>query len=67
MALPSRAMGVILLFMAAVVPHRAAGETQDYAEELFLRHLPDGRVLAVFEFATAWLVPPLAFSRTDRS
>ena len=34
---------------------------QNHSEELFLKHLPDGRVFAHFEFATTWNVHPLRF------
>ena len=39
-----------------------AQKGQELQEELFLKHLPDGRVLAHFEFTTAWHIHPLAFS-----
>ncbi len=39
---------------------RVEGE-QNHSEELFLKHLPDGRVFAHFEFVTTWDVHPLRF------
>ena len=36
---------------------------QDFAEQLFLKHLPDGRVLASFEFTTTWDIHPLTFTQ----
>ena len=39
-------------------------EKQGYREELLLRHLPDGRVLANFQLTTNWHVHPLSVGRT---
>ena len=36
---------------------------QDFTELLFLKHLPDGRVLASFEFTTTWDIHPLTFTQ----
>ncbi len=56
---------ILLLSLTGLVVSGAVQEAQDYKEELLLRHLPDGRVLGVFEFTTSWLVPPLAFLRGE--
>ena len=37
--------------------------SQRYSEELFLKHLPDGRVSATFQFTTTWDVHPLDISQ----
>jgi len=39
--------------------------SQRYSEELFLKHLPDGRVSATFQFTTTWDVHPLDLSQTS--
>ena len=37
---------------------------QGNTEELVLRHLPDGRVMAHFEFTTSWSIHPLTFAQS---
>ena len=36
---------------------------QVYTEELFIKHLVDGRIMATFDFVTAWDESPIAFGR----
>ena len=54
-------MPLFAVLLVAVVA-AASGDTQSLSEQLLLRHLPDGRVLAHFEFTTTWAVHPVHFS-----
>ena len=36
---------------------------QDYFERLFMKNLPDGRVMATFDFITTWNLNPVTFAQ----
>lgn len=55
----------LLLLLSILGALLATGQRQSNAEELFLKHLPDGRVMARFEFSTDWDVHPLSFVRSS--
>ena len=55
-------LSAVLVLACVLLSRASTGRNQDYAEELFISHLPDGRVMAVFEFATTWDMHPLLFS-----
>ena len=52
-----------LLTLSFLVLGSDCRRSQRYSEELFLKHLPDGRVSAIFQFTTTWDVHPLDISR----
>ena len=54
---------LLLVCSCVLLPLVWAQRGQDHQEELFMKHLPDGRVLAHFDFKTTWDLHPLAFSR----
>lgn len=61
---PSKTLLVITLFLLSCALSLLGKEhEQRHTEELFLKHLPDGRVFAQFEFTTIWDVHPLLFAK----
>lgn len=46
-----------LLLVSASIPG------QNYSEDLFVKHLPDGRVMATFDFITTWDINPVTFAQ----
>lgn len=54
----------LLLVSLLAVRTECREEKQGYQEELLLRHLPDGRVLASFQLTTSWDMHPLSVGRT---
>ena len=41
----------------------ASKSSQNYSEDLFIKHLPDGRVMATFDFITSWDRSPVTFAQ----
>ena len=56
---------IILLLLSIPGVRLTTEQGQSNTEELFLKHLPDGRVMARFEFSTQWDVHPLSFVRSS--
>lgn len=52
-------LGVYLLLAA----RRCVSDRQTVEEDVFITHLPDARIMAHFEFKTAWNVHPLVFAQ----
>lgn len=60
---------IVVLFVASlclVALGSHVGGEQSYSEELFLRQLPDGKVLTVLDAATTWAVHPLDFAQARK-
>ena len=55
-------MGSVLLALLCLALCSKCRQSQHFSEQLSLKHLPDGRVSATFEFRTSWDVHPLDFS-----
>jgi len=54
-------LAFILLLLSLHKTLLASEKGQENKEELFLKHLPDGRVFAHFEFTTSWNIHPELF------
>lgn len=53
----------VLSLWSSVLLVSASLTDQDYVEELFMKNLPDGRVLATFDFVTTWNSSPVTFAQ----
>ena len=54
---------LLLLALSCLALRSQSRSDQRYSEQLFLKHLPDARVAATFQFKTVWDIDPLDFSR----
>ena len=57
---------VLVLFLS-LSNLEADKDTQSYNEDLILKHLPDGRVLAHFEHVTRWNIDPSSLAQKDNN
>lgn len=53
----------VLSLWSSVLLVSASLTDQDYIEELFIKNLPDGRVMATFDFITTWNLSPVTFAQ----
>lgn len=57
-------MPLSVLSMCSVILLASASESgQNYSEDLFIKNLPDGRVMATFDFITSWDISPVTFAQ----
>lgn len=54
---------LVVLLSTLALTLSVSQSDQVYTEELFMKHLIDGRVMATFDFVTAWDESPFAFGR----
>jgi hypothetical protein len=55
-----------VLLSVLLLGSEASFEDQTLREDLFIKHLPDARVMAHFEFSVTWDVHPLIFAGDSR-
>ena len=51
-------VGSVLCLWQAIL---LVSASQKYSEDLFIKDLPDGKIMATFDFVTAWNVNPVTF------
>lgn len=52
-------LSVLTLWSSVFLVSASILADQDYNEELFIKNLPDGRVMATFDFITTWKSSPV--------
>ena len=60
-------LSLLSLWSSILLPVSASLSDQDYFEGLFMKNLPDGRVMATFDFITTWKLNPVSFARMHPS
>ena len=53
----------LCVYMLLVSRRCLSYEEQTVEEDVYITHLPDARVMAHFEFKTAWNIHPLIFAQ----
>jgi hypothetical protein len=56
----------VLSLWSSVLLVSASLTDQDYVEKLFMKNLPDGRVMATFDFITTWNFSPVSFAQSGK-
>ena len=51
----------LLCLWQSILLVSASTSAQKYSENLFIKDLPDGKIMATFDFVTAWNVNPVTF------